>query len=74
VDLIYQVGSDYGSQAEGMLQGNGAITAQLTDLNPGTAFVRADDQSLVASGSLNIDQSNNIVTQVTDLFPDQWGP
>jgi hypothetical protein len=73
-DLIFQVGSDYGSDAFNILQGNGAVTAQLTDLNPGTAFVRADDQSLVASGSINIDQANNIATQVTDLFPDQWGP
>jgi hypothetical protein len=74
VDLIYQVSSDYGSDAASMLQGNGAIGAQLTDLNPGTSFVRADDASLVASGSLNVDQANNIASHVSDLYPDNFGP
>jgi len=74
VDFIFQIGDDFGSDASKFLQANGAIGVQLTDLNPGTAFVRADDQSLIASGSINIDQTNNIATHVTDLFPDQWGP
>ena len=73
-DFIFQVGSDFGSDALNILQGSGAVTCQLTDLNPGTSFVRADDQSLVASGSINIDQPNNIATHVTDIFPDEWGP
>jgi hypothetical protein len=74
VDFIYQDGSDYSSAALNMLAGNGALTAQLTDLNPGTVFVQADDQSLVASGSLNIDQANNIASHVSDLYPDNFGP
>ena len=74
VDFIYQDGSDYSSAALNMLAGNGALTVQLTDLNPGTVFVQADDQSLIASGSLNIDQSNNIVSHVSDLYPDNFGP
>lgn len=74
VDFVYQVGSDFGSDGKSMLQGDGAIGVQLTDLNPGTAFVRADDQSLIASGSLNIDQTNNVVTHVSDLYPDNFGP
>ena len=57
-----------------MLQADGAIGVQLSDLNPGTAFLRADDQSLIASGSLNIDQTNNVVTHVSDLYPDNFGP
>jgi hypothetical protein len=73
VDFVYQVSSDYGSDPKSMLNGNGSIAAQLTDLNPGTAFVRADDQSLIASGSLSIDQTNNIATHVTDLYPDNHG-
>jgi len=73
VDFIYQVGDDYGSDASQMLQGNGAITTQLTDLNPGTAFVRADNQSLIASGSVGIDQTNNISSHMTDLYPDNFG-
>lgn len=74
VDFIYQAGDDYGGQVEAMLNGNGAISAQLTDLNPGTAFVRADNQSLVASSSLNIDFGNNVGTHTADLYPDNFGP
>ena len=89
VDFIYQVGTDYGTDARSMLVSNGAISAQLTDLNPGTAFVRADDQSLVASGSLNISRGAagnttppalgeytqmNIVTHTADIYPDNFGP
>jgi len=74
VDFVYQVSSDYGSDGASMLQGNGAISVQLSDLNPGTVLLRADDQSLIASGSLNIDQSNNIVSHAADLYPDNFGP
>ena len=74
VDFVYQVGDDYGSDGKSMIVADGAIGVQLSDLNPGTAFVRADDQSLVASGSLNIDQTNNVVTHVSDLYPDNFGP
>ena len=74
VDFIYQVGADYGTDVRSMMTGNGAISAQLTDLNPGTAFVRADDQSLIASGGLCIDQTNNIATHTADLYPDNFGP
>jgi hypothetical protein len=74
VDFIYQVTSDYGSNVNSMLiGGNGAITSQLVDLNPGTAFVRADNQSLIASGSLNIDVAANIASHTSDLFPDNFG-
>jgi len=74
VDFIYQVSSDFGSDAAAMLAANGALTVQLTDLNPGTVFVQADDQSLVASGSVNIDVANNISSHMTDLYPDNFGP
>lgn len=74
VDFVFQVGADYGSDGKSMLQGDGALGVQLTDLNPGTKFVRADDQSLIASGSLNIDQTNNVVTHVSDIYPDNYGP
>lgn len=74
VDFIYQVGVDFGGDAATMLNANGAISVQLTDLNPGTALVRADNQSLVASGALNICDSLNIVSHMTDLYPDNFGP
>ena len=73
VDFIYQVGSDYGNDASSMLADKGALSAQLTDLNPGTLFVRADNQSLIASGAMNIDKTNNIVSHSADFYPDNFG-
>jgi len=74
VDFIYQAGPDFGGDARSLLAGNGSITVQLSDLNPGTAFVRADDQSLIASGALNVDFVNNIASHMSDLYPDNFGP
>ena len=73
VDFVYQVGPTFSPAAEFMLNGSGALGSQLTDLNPGSAFVRADNQSLIASGSLNIDQPNNVVSHAVDLYPDNYG-
>lgn len=74
VDWIVQEGTTFSQELETMLASNGAISFQLTDLNPGTALIRADGQSLVASGALNIDQANNIGTHVADIYPDKHGP
>jgi hypothetical protein len=74
VDFIVQNGGDFGGDVATMLTGNGSITTQLTDLNPGTALVRADSQTLIASAALNIDAANSIGTHVSDLFPDNFGP
>lgn len=74
VDFIFQVGSDFGYDAGSMLADKGAIGCQVSDLNPGTLFNRADDQSLVASGSLVIDVTNGIVSHETDIYPDSFGP
>jgi len=74
VDFIYQVGPDFGGDVISMTAGNGSIGAQLTDLNPGTLFVRGDDSSLVASGSLNIDHTAGLATHTSDLYPDNFGP
>jgi hypothetical protein len=89
VDFIWQRDSDFGTCARLFLGGgNGSLTSQLTDLNPGTAFVRADNQSLVASGSLNISAGQpgsavpgdaayteqNVVSHQADLYPDNFGP
>ena len=74
VDFVYQVGNDYGSDVAVMMAGNGALTVQLTDLNPGGLLLQADDHSLVASGSLNIDQTNNVASHSSDLYPDNYGP
>ena len=75
VDFIHQASADFGGNVDGMLQvgSNGALTSQLSDLNPSTLFVRADDHSLIASGALNIDQVNNIATRDADFYPDNFG-
>ena len=73
VDFVVQVGTNFSVDVRRMINANGALGFQLTDLNPGTSFVRADNQSLIASGGLNIDQGNNIATHTTDLYPDNYG-
>jgi hypothetical protein len=73
VDFILQTGDGFSQELEGMIQSNGTYSFQLTDLNPGTVFVRADDQSLIASGALNIDFVNNLGTEVADFYPDDHG-
>ena len=74
VDIVYQVGANFSSDVARMLATNGSFAVQLSDLNPGTSMIRADDQSLIASGGLNIDVNNNIATHTTDLYPDNFGP
>jgi len=73
VDFIWQTGDDLGSDPRGMMAGNGSLGMQLSDLNPGTVFVRADDNNLIASGSMAIDQVNNIATHASDFYPDTFG-
>ena len=70
-DFIHQVSTDFGGDVESMLATNGAITTQISDLNPGGLLVRADDVNLIASGSLNIEDS--IASNQGDFFPDTFG-
>jgi len=74
VDFIWQRDTDYGQSVNLFLAGNGTVSSQVTDMNPGTTFVRADDHSLVASGALNIDDANNVSSQFSDMYPDNHGP
>ena len=74
VDFVWQNGDNFDGNVEGMVNLNGALTSQLVDQNPGSVFVRADNHSLVASGSLNIDKVNNIASHQSDLYPDNFGP
>jgi hypothetical protein len=74
VDFIWQNGSNFDGNVEGMVAANGSLSMQLSDLNPGTVFLSADDQSLIASGALNIDQANNIASHSNDMYPDNFGP
>ena len=73
VDFTYQTADGNGSGNE-LLAADGAIGVQLTDLNPSTTLLIADDQSLVASGCLNVDFSGNVVSHTSDLYPDNFGP
>jgi len=74
VDFILQRDGPFGQNFDAFLASNGAISMQLTDLNPGTSLVRADNQSLIASAAVNIDIVNNIASEVADFFPDNFGP
>ena len=73
VDFVVQSGTTFAMSINAFLTGNGGLGYQLTDLNPGAAFVRADNQSLIASGGLSIDDTNNIGTHTADLYPDNYG-
>jgi len=73
VDFIWQGGTTYFNLAESMVLGNAALSLQLSDLNPNTQFLRADDHSLIASGAMNIDFANNVTSMSSDLYPDNFG-
>jgi len=73
VDFIYQTADGNGAGNE-LLAADGAIGVQLTDLNPESTLIIADDQSLIASGCLNIDYTGNVVSHTSDLYPDNFGP
>jgi hypothetical protein len=75
VDFVWQ-GGDTNGNAQALqlsLGGNGSGVCQLTDLNRGE-IVFADDRALVASGELNYADTENIVSNDADLFPDNFGP
>jgi len=73
VDFLWQAGTDFNSNVESFLLSNASLTQQLSDLNPGTVFVRADDVNLIASGTININQGDNMVDKAADFFPDTFG-
>jgi hypothetical protein len=74
VDFVVQGGSNFSVDVGNFLASNGSIGMQLSDLNPGSKFIRADNQSLISSGGLGIDKANNISTHTQDLYPDNFGP
>jgi len=76
VDIIWQDEDGNGlfdSLIGSAVIGNAAFDFQLTDLNPGGVILRADDNSLIASGSINLDDTNNVISRGPDLFPDTFG-
>ena len=73
VDFIFQTADGNGSANE-LLAADGALAAQLTDLNPSSTLLIADDQSLVASGVLNLNATQCVSSHSSDFYPDNFGP
>jgi len=77
VDVIWQshdtANDTYSSWFGGSIVGNAAFDLQLSDLNPGGLVIRADDQNLIASGAMNVDDTNNVLSFGPDLYPDNFG-
>jgi len=77
VDFVVQVfnttNNAYSNSYQGAATGATTWGLQLSDLNPGTQFIAADDNALIASGALLYDDSNNVASLGPDLFPDAFG-
>jgi hypothetical protein len=73
VDFIVQMGPTFVTPPQDMSTTDYTVTMQLTDQNPGTLMVRADDNNLIGSGALNVDQSANLTSHSQDFFPDNFG-
>ena len=77
VDVIWQshntLANVYNSFFQPTFVGDTALDVQLTDLNPGGSIVRADDNALVASASMSIDDTANVLSFGPDLYPDNFG-
>ena len=77
VDFIFQRKNAtglYSGEVEQVTNlGVGVAEVQIMDLNPGSVMVRADDNTLIASGALHIDGVNYIVTPSSDFYPDNFG-
>jgi len=50
-----------------------AFDMQLSDLNPGAAIISADDNALIASALLMLDDTNGVYSVGPDLYPDNFG-
>jgi len=77
VDFIWQdldtATGEYSAALGGTVGANAAFDGQLGDLNPAGLILRADDNQLIASGSMNIDDTNNVLSFGPDLYPDSFG-
>lgn len=48
------------------------VDFQLSDLNPGTDLISADNNALIASGALLYDQTTNTQSTGSDFYPDDF--
>jgi len=76
VDWIVQArdtaNDTFSNSLPGAALGNTQFDFQLMDLNPGTAFLRADDNTLIGSGGVYLDDGNSVISIGPDLFPDSF--
>lgn len=73
IDWIVQVGTDFSGAISEVAGSDSALNMQLSDLNPGSVFVRADDNNLISSAHIDIDWGNNSSTESQDFWPDTYG-
>ena len=74
IDWITQVGTDFaGPISQVTAATDFGLNMQLSDLNPGALFVRADDNNLISSAHMDVDQSHNSSTESQDFWPDTYG-
>jgi len=77
VDFIIQArntaDNTFSNSLTGAATGNTQWTMQLMDLNPGSLFQRADDNTLVASGATYLDDTNSVISIGPDMYPDNFG-
>jgi len=52
---------------------NFEVDFQLSDLNPGTLLISADDNALIGSGALLYDELTNNQSLGSDFYPDSFG-
>jgi hypothetical protein len=66
--------NSYTGNLQTALAGDAAIDFQLSDQPfPAGTMLRAGAVSLIASGTLNYDDTNNVTSLGTDLYPDAFG-
>jgi len=71
VDFIFQ-GTAAGTSLNTTFGADASAFVQVTDLNRG-GLVFANDRALVASGNLHFGAGDNIVSNESDIYPDNFG-
>ena len=71
VDFIFQ-GTTAGTSLNTTFGADSSAFVQVTDLNRG-GLVFSNDRAMVASGNLHFGSGDNIVSNESDLYPDNFG-